>query len=158
MELGDDGIGYRFRGPGTLVPLLEGIVPQFPGHTVARPQRGHPWVDARSPRRSDGGGESRSGSGEQDSSMAMERYTSAVFGFLILWLVIGAWRLRKKRSRPGPAAAAMMREILDDERRAAVEIILENERVSVIPRIAMAMVINLFTNPSAGYSRVPHPA
>lgn len=57
--------------------------------------------------------------------MTLERYVSGVVGLLIVWLVIGVWRLRKKRATPGPAAAAMMHEILDDQRRAAVEIILE---------------------------------
>lgn len=55
----------------------------------------------------------------------MERYLSAGIGFLILCFAIGAWRLRKKRVQPGPAAAAMMHEILNDDRRAAIEIILE---------------------------------
>jgi hypothetical protein len=55
----------------------------------------------------------------------VERYISALIVFLMLWLVIGAWRLRKRRVSPGPGAAAMMHEILTDDRRAAVEIILE---------------------------------
>jgi hypothetical protein len=55
----------------------------------------------------------------------MERYLSAVLGLLLLWLVIGAWRLRRKRVAPGPAAAASMHGLLNDDRRAAVEIILE---------------------------------
>jgi hypothetical protein len=55
----------------------------------------------------------------------LEQYVSIIIGILMLWLAIGAWRLRKKRSTPGPAAAAMMNEILNDDRRAAVEIILE---------------------------------
>lgn len=55
----------------------------------------------------------------------MERYISGVVWILILWLAIGAWRLRRKRVTLGPAAAAAMHEILNDDRRAAVEIILE---------------------------------
>jgi hypothetical protein len=55
----------------------------------------------------------------------VQSVVSGIIAVLILWLVIGAWRLRKKRSRPGPAAAGMMNEILNDERRAAIEMILE---------------------------------
>jgi len=51
------------------------------------------------------------------------------FWLLLLWLAIGAWRLRRRRVGIGPAAAAMMTELLDDHRRAAIEIILE-ERAS----------------------------
>ena len=57
--------------------------------------------------------------------IALEQYVSIIIGGLMLWLAIGAWRLRKKRAVPGPAAAAMMNEILSEDRRAAVEIILE---------------------------------
>jgi hypothetical protein len=55
----------------------------------------------------------------------MTAYVAAVVWILILWLAIGSWRLRRRSVTPGPAAAAAMHEILNDERRAAVEIILE---------------------------------
>ena len=55
----------------------------------------------------------------------MERYITVVIWLLILWLGIGAWRLRRKRVTVGPAAAAVMHEILNDDRRAAVDVILE---------------------------------
>lgn len=55
----------------------------------------------------------------------MERYVSGVIWLLILWLAIGVWRLRRKRVTLGPAAAGVMHEILSDDRRAAVEIIME---------------------------------
>jgi hypothetical protein len=54
-----------------------------------------------------------------------ERYISLAISALLFLLVIGAWRLRKRRVTLGPAAAATMHEILNDDRRAAVEIILE---------------------------------
>jgi hypothetical protein len=53
------------------------------------------------------------------------RYFGLSIGFLILWLAFGAWRLRRKGVRPGPAAGAMMDGLMDDQRRAAIEIILE---------------------------------
>ena len=52
-------------------------------------------------------------------------YVSIIVGVLILWLVIGAWRVRKKRVTPGAAAAAVMNDMLIRDKRAAVEIILE---------------------------------
>lgn len=55
----------------------------------------------------------------------MSRYLLGIVDFLIFWLMIGAWRLRRKRVSIGPAAAASMHEILNEDRRAAVEIILE---------------------------------
>ena len=55
----------------------------------------------------------------------MERYVTGVMYLLLIVLAIGAWRLRRKRVTVGPAAAAMMHEIMNDDRRAAVEIILE---------------------------------
>jgi hypothetical protein len=49
----------------------------------------------------------------------------AAVWILILWLVVGVWRLRRKRSRPGPAMSASMEMLFDDSRRAAVEVIVE---------------------------------
>jgi len=43
----------------------------------------------------------------------------------MLWLVVGVWRLRGRRVSVGPAAGAMMHEMLNDRRRAAIEIVLE---------------------------------
>lgn len=48
-----------------------------------------------------------------------------IIWLLILWLVIGAWRLRRKRVTIGPAAAGAIDELLTDQRRAAIEIIVE---------------------------------
>ena len=47
------------------------------------------------------------------------------FWMLALWLVVGVWRISRKRSRPGPAMSASMELLFDDNRRAAVEVILE---------------------------------
>ena len=63
----------------------------------------------------------------------MERYIGAVVWILILWLAIGAWRLRRRSVAPGPAAAAAMHELLNDDRRAAVEIILEERAAAHDP-------------------------
>jgi hypothetical protein len=60
-------------------------------------------------------------------------YVAAVIWILILWLVIGAWRLRRRSVSPGPAAAAAMHEILSDDRRAAIEIILEERAAAGDP-------------------------
>ena len=57
--------------------------------------------------------------------IALEQYVSIIIGGLMLWLAIAAWRLRKKRAAPGPAAVATMNELLSQDRRAAVQIILE---------------------------------
>jgi hypothetical protein len=57
----------------------------------------------------------------------MQGYASLAILMVIAYLVFSAWRLRRKRSMPGPAAAGMMYEILNDERRAAVEIIVEEK-------------------------------
>lgn len=63
----------------------------------------------------------------------MGRYLSGVVALMMLWLVIGAWRLRRKHVSRGPAAGAMMNEILNDQRRAAVEVILEQRAAAHDP-------------------------
>jgi hypothetical protein len=55
----------------------------------------------------------------------MEAYVGGVIALLMIWLVVGAWRLRRKRVSIGPAAGAMMHELLNEDRRAALEIVLE---------------------------------
>ena len=55
----------------------------------------------------------------------MRLYIGAIVWALIAWLVIGAWRLRKRRVSIGPAAGAAMTALMDDQRRAALEGILE---------------------------------
>jgi len=55
----------------------------------------------------------------------VEAYVSGIIAFLMLWLLVGAWRLRRRRVSIGPAAAGMMHELLNEDRRAAVEVIVE---------------------------------
>jgi hypothetical protein len=55
----------------------------------------------------------------------MRSYATIVVWILILWLLVGVWRLRKRSVAPGPAAAAAMNELLANDRRAAVEVIVE---------------------------------
>jgi hypothetical protein len=43
----------------------------------------------------------------------------------MLWLLVGAWRVRRRRVSIGPGAAGMMHELLNEDRRAAVEVIVE---------------------------------
>jgi hypothetical protein len=57
----------------------------------------------------------------------VSHYVNAAIVILILWLVIGAWRLRSRRVTPGAAAAGMMHEILADDRRAAIEVIVDEK-------------------------------
>lgn len=55
----------------------------------------------------------------------MRAFVVTAFWLLMLWLVVGVWRVSRKRSRPGPAMSASMEMLFDDRRRAAVEVILE---------------------------------
>jgi hypothetical protein len=74
----------------------------------------------------------------------MRLYLDVIVTLLLVWLVAGAWRLRKRRVTIGPAAGASMNELLDDQRRAAIEIILEKraaerdpeDRDGNLPRLA----------------------
>jgi len=43
----------------------------------------------------------------------------------MIWLLVGAWRVRRRRVSVGPAAAGMVHELLNQDRRAAVEIIVQ---------------------------------
>ena len=55
----------------------------------------------------------------------MQHFFTAGYLLFALFLVIGAWRLQRRSVTVGPAAGAMMTELMDDRRRAAVEIIIE---------------------------------
>jgi hypothetical protein len=55
----------------------------------------------------------------------MEAYVSSVIGLLMLWLLVGAWRVRRRHVSVGPAAAGMIHDLLNQDRRAAVEVIVE---------------------------------
>lgn len=52
-------------------------------------------------------------------------YINGVIIVLLLWLTIGAWRLRRRRVTPGAAAAGMLEQMLTNDRRAAIEIIVD---------------------------------
>jgi hypothetical protein len=55
----------------------------------------------------------------------VQHYFTAGYLLFAVFLIVGAWRLRGRRVTVGPAAGAMMTELLDDRRRVAIEIILE---------------------------------
>ena len=63
----------------------------------------------------------------------MQLYVDVIVMLLLVWLVAGAWRLRKRRVTVGPAAGAAMSDLLDDQRRAAIEIILEERAAARDP-------------------------
>lgn len=44
---------------------------------------------------------------------------------LIILMLVGIWRIRRKKLIVGPAAMGSMEELLDDRRRAAIQIIIE---------------------------------
>ena len=55
----------------------------------------------------------------------MRWYFGGTLLLLFAWLLVGAWRLRKRRVVVGPAAGVMMEKLMHDGQRAAVEIVLE---------------------------------
>jgi hypothetical protein len=57
----------------------------------------------------------------------MTYYINGVIIILLLWLAVGAWRLRHRRVTPGAAAAGMMEELLNNDQRAAIEIIVDEK-------------------------------
>jgi hypothetical protein len=82
----------------------------------------------------------------------MQLYVDVIITLLLVWLMVGAWRLRKRRVSVGPAAAAAMNDLLDDQRRAAIEIILEEraaardpeDRDGNLPRLAAGAIPRKF--------------
>ena len=50
--------------------------------------------------------------------------SSAIFVALIL-LAIASWRVRHKRLRPGPGAAGSVYDFLNEDKRAALEVVVE---------------------------------
>jgi hypothetical protein len=57
--------------------------------------------------------------------MTADRYVAVVIALTMLWLIVAAWRVRK-RGRVGPGAAGAMHEMLSNDRRAAVEVVVED--------------------------------
>jgi hypothetical protein len=57
--------------------------------------------------------------------MNVEALILGIVWLLLIVMLVGVWRIRRKRGTVGPAAAGAMHELLDDRRRAAIEIIVE---------------------------------
>ena len=78
----------------------------------------------------------------------MRGYAGVIVWVLIVWLLIGAWRLRKRRVTPGPAAAGALHELLGSDRRAAVQIIVEERAGEQDPEDADGNLPDLEGRPS----------
>jgi len=63
----------------------------------------------------------------------VEAYVSGGIALVMIWLLVAAWRLRRRRATLGPAAAASLYGLLNQDRRAAVEIILEKRAAAHDP-------------------------
>ena len=63
----------------------------------------------------------------------MERHVPVILFLAAVWLFVMAWRLRRRRVTVGSAAGAMLNKILDDQRRAAVEVIQEERAAARDP-------------------------
>jgi len=63
----------------------------------------------------------------------VEAYVSSVVALVMILLFVDAWRLRRRRVTPGAAAAASIHGLLNQDRRAAVEIILEERAAAHDP-------------------------
>lgn len=60
--------------------------------------------------------------------MWLSTYLLAVYGTLVIWLIVGVWKLTRRGRRrltPGTALLNSMDLLFDDTHRAAVEIIVE---------------------------------
>jgi hypothetical protein len=55
----------------------------------------------------------------------MRGYIWLIYIGLVVWMVVGIWRIRRKRCSPGSALSGSMEMLLDDTRRAAVEVIVD---------------------------------
>ena len=60
--------------------------------------------------------------------MSLSTYLLAVYGILVIWLIVGVWRLTRRGRRrltPGTALLNSMDLLFDDTHRAAIEAIVE---------------------------------
>jgi heme A synthase len=55
----------------------------------------------------------------------MDQFFSAAIGALFVLLAIAAWRKRRRRIGAGPASAGSFYEFLSEDKRAALEVIVE---------------------------------
>ena len=60
-------------------------------------------------------------------------YVAAIIAAWILFKAFCAWRLIARRVTIGPAAGAAMTELMDDKRRAALEVVLEERAAEKDP-------------------------
>lgn len=59
--------------------------------------------------------------------MSMSTYASLGILMATEWLLIGTWRLRRRRVTLGPGAAGMLDQSHDKDKKAAIEIIVEEK-------------------------------
>ena len=59
------------------------------------------------------------------SGTVLRLYFGAIIWGLALWLILGAWRLRRRRVRPGSAFLDSMELLHGERQRAALELIQE---------------------------------
>jgi hypothetical protein len=57
--------------------------------------------------------------------MSAAIYVYVVVWALIVWLIVGIWRVRRRSVTPGTALLSSMDLLFDDNRRAAIEVIVE---------------------------------
>lgn len=63
--------------------------------------------------------------GTLSAKHTVEAYVVLVSNALLVILLVALWRLRRRRRRMGPAAAGTVYEMLSEDRRKAIEIIIE---------------------------------
>ena len=52
-------------------------------------------------------------------------YVVVVVWALVLWMIVGLWRVSRRRMGPGPALSGSMELLFDANRHAAVQVIME---------------------------------